>query len=137
MPVKDALFNNSEEKIYSLVCKECRNPLVKYSLKSCLLTDYSVNFYSTNVISEKISTVNGFYKAFTCKCRVTDMGCINCGTIIGYHIMQPCIKCLSSKNNGHLWMFYEKLVYAFDNTKEFKKSEKLDNKCKNELEIER
>lgn len=135
--MKDALLNSTNEKIYSLSCKECNKTLVKYSLKSCLLTDYSINFYSTNVISNKISTVNGFYKAFTCKCRVTDVACINCGAIIGYHIMQPCVKCLSSKNNGHLWMFYENLVCATDNTKEYRNVEWIEKKYKGEIEIER
>ncbi|KCZ74318.1 hypothetical protein H311_04718 [Anncaliia algerae PRA109] len=118
-PKKDLIDNNLEERIYCLICKECKKNIVKFALKSCLLTNQSINFYSTNIISEEISTVNGYYKAHTCKCKVTDVGCINCGSIVGYHIIQPCTRCLNSKNNGHLWMFYESRVVSSDSTNEY------------------
>lgn len=27
------------------------------------------------------------------------------GNVLGYHVTHPCEKCLSSCNNGHIWMF--------------------------------
>ena len=25
--------------------------------------------------------------------------------MVGYHVTQPCVKCLEACNNGHFWMF--------------------------------
>lgn len=29
---------------------------------------------------------------------------------MGYHVSQPCEKCLEARNNGHFWMFYSETV---------------------------
>lgn len=29
---------------------------------------------------------------------------------MGYHVSQPCEKCLGARNNGHFWMFYSEFV---------------------------
>ena len=31
---------------------------------------------------------------------------MGCGCILGYHVSQPCERCLEARNNGHFWMFY-------------------------------
>lgn len=32
------------------------------------------------------------------------------GNVMGYHVSQPCEKCLEARNNGHFWMFYSDTV---------------------------
>lgn len=27
------------------------------------------------------------------------------GNVLGYHVSQPCDRCLEARNNGHFWMF--------------------------------
>ena len=36
------------------------------------------------------------------------------GNVVGYHITQPCSRCLESCNNGHFWMFRQLAVLAHD-----------------------
>lgn len=31
---------------------------------------------------------------------------------MGYHVSQPCERCLEARNNGHFWMFYSETVVA-------------------------
>ncbi len=31
---------------------------------------------------------------------------------MGYHVSQPCDKCLDARNNGHFWMFYSEGVIS-------------------------
>lgn len=33
---------------------------------------------------------------------------------MGYHVSQPCEKCLGARNNGHFWMFYSEFVRSFE-----------------------
>lgn len=32
------------------------------------------------------------------------------GNVLGYHVSQPCDRCLDARNNGHFWMFYSEGV---------------------------
>jgi hypothetical protein len=34
------------------------------------------------------------------------------GNVLGYHVSQPCDRCLEARNNGHFWMFYSEGVSA-------------------------
>lgn len=34
------------------------------------------------------------------------------GNVMGYHVSQPCDRCLDAKNNGHFWMFYSETIMA-------------------------
>lgn len=94
------------EQMYSVHCGECSALLTKYGLESSLLSDPRIHLISTNIISPAISPVYDPYMAKSCRCVVRDVGCLRCGKIVGYHIIQPCSICLRSKNNGHLWMFH-------------------------------
>lgn len=35
---------------------------------------------------------------------------LDSGNAIGYHITQPCEKCLNAENNGHLWLFHPEYI---------------------------
>ena len=44
------------------------------------------------------------------------------GNVVGYHVIKPCQDCLSSRNNGHFWMFLSDSSYEndrFDETGKF------------------
>lgn len=32
--------------------------------------------------------------------------------MLGYHVSQPCERCLEARNNGHFWMFYSDTVVS-------------------------
>lgn len=49
-----------------------------------------------------------------CHCRIRDTACTCCGNVLGYHVSQPCDRCLESKNNGHFWMFYAETTEAME-----------------------
>ena len=34
------------------------------------------------------------------------------GSVVGYHVLTPCRKCMRSCNNGHFWMFHSNCVSA-------------------------
>jgi hypothetical protein len=36
------------------------------------------------------------------------------GNVCGYHVTQPCERCLDSCNNGHFWMFHSESVLSQD-----------------------
>ena len=36
------------------------------------------------------------------------------GNVCGYHVTQPCERCLESCNNGHFWMFHSDSVLSED-----------------------
>jgi hypothetical protein len=44
-------------------------------------------------------------RARTCDCLTQGMGCLGCGTAVGYHIVSPCERCTASdkrkSSNGH------------------------------------
>ena len=46
----------------------------------------------------------------SCACKSRDIGCANCGNLLGYHIEQPCNSCLSSSNNGHFWILFQSSI---------------------------
>ncbi|KAI7851905.1 hypothetical protein BDC45DRAFT_199274 [Circinella umbellata] len=53
-----------------------------------LLSDRTVQLFSTDLVPNTLGFVQGDYSAASCTCRVRDTACLNC---------QP--------NNGHYWMF--------------------------------
>ncbi|KAI9487857.1 MAG: FAM72 protein-domain-containing protein [Benjaminiella poitrasii] len=81
-------------------------------LNATLLSDRSVELYSTDLFPSTIGFVNGDYSAAFCSCRVRDIACTNCGNIVGYHVNVPCKSCLGQPNNGHFWMFRNEDIKA-------------------------
>ncbi|KAI9486658.1 MAG: protein FAM72, partial [Benjaminiella poitrasii] len=91
--------------VYKLLCKHCKAIVCVRGMKAFLLADSSVELYSTDRPFSNICVVGDDYMMHTCHCRVQDVACLECGNVIGYHIVAPCTLCLGSSNNGHLWMF--------------------------------
>ncbi|CAO3634922.1 unnamed protein product [Cunninghamella blakesleeana] len=92
--------------VYDLFCRHCNSNVCTRGMKSILLADTHIELYSTDTPTSKTHLMEKDYLTHTCPCRIRDVACLDCGNIIGYHVVSPCKPCLSSCNNGHFWMFH-------------------------------
>ncbi|KAI8139813.1 FAM72 protein-domain-containing protein [Fennellomyces sp. T-0311] len=100
------LGNEYERKqVYQIRCGHCQSALTNRGMNAVLLSDRSVQLFSTDLVPNTLGFVQGDYSAASCTCRVRDTACLNCGNVVGYHVNVPCKVCLSQPNNGHYWMF--------------------------------
>ncbi|KAL0140931.1 FAM72 protein-domain-containing protein [Mucor lusitanicus] len=91
--------------VYRIECNDCSSVLTDRGMNAVLLSDRSVQLFSTDLVPDSVAFVHGDYAAASCSCRVRDIACKNCGNVVGYHVNVPCKLCLSQPNNGHYWMF--------------------------------
>ncbi|KAI8991203.1 protein FAM72 [Mycotypha africana] len=91
--------------VFQIQCRDCAEVLTNRGMNAVLLSDRSVQLYSTDLKPHTVGFVYGDYNAASCLCRVRDTACLNCGNVVGYHVNLPCKNCLSQTNNGHYWMF--------------------------------
>ncbi|KAI8338036.1 FAM72 protein-domain-containing protein [Chlamydoabsidia padenii] len=92
--------------VYKLLCRHCQHMVCARGMKAILLADVKIELYSTDTPSSLIHLMDKDYSTRTCQCRIRDVVCIECGNIIGYHVVSPCKQCLTACNNGHFWMFH-------------------------------
>ncbi|RKP02798.1 hypothetical protein CXG81DRAFT_10343 [Caulochytrium protostelioides] len=86
-------------------CRGCRTRVSQRGIRAVLLADNQVHLFSTDLPPEGCMLMDGIYQTDNCACLIKDTGCRTCGNVLGYHISRPCAQCLSSPNNGHLWIF--------------------------------
>ncbi|CAO3599265.1 unnamed protein product [Absidia cylindrospora] len=98
--------------VYRIECRECNAVLTDRGMNAVLLSDRSIELFSTDLLPDSIGLVEGDYSAVACTCRVRDTACYRCGNVVGYHVNVPCKLCLSQPNNGHFWMFRSIAVTA-------------------------
>ncbi|KAG1189635.1 hypothetical protein G6F36_003738 [Rhizopus arrhizus] len=98
--------------VYRVECSGCYSVLSDRCMRAVLLSDRTVDLYSTDLFPNSVGFVNGDYSASYCACRVRDIGCLVCGKVLGYHVNLPCKTCLTQENNGHYWMFRSSEVRA-------------------------
>ncbi|KAI8063264.1 FAM72 protein-domain-containing protein [Gongronella butleri] len=98
--------------VFRIDCRECGSLLTNRGMNAVLLSDRSIELFSTDLLPDSIGLVEGDYSAVACTCRVRDTACYTCGNIVGYHVNVPCKVCLSQPNNGHFWMFRSVAVKA-------------------------
>ena len=127
---------DTKEKRYKIYCGECKHILNRYGTLSNLISNPSLKIITSNRISNTIGTINEPYSVKCCRCIVKDLGCLRCGNIIGYNIVQPCNGCLRARNNGHLWLFHIQCVLFVENKDPQDKCEGFDllNVCYLEAE---
>ncbi|XP_030828403.1 protein FAM72A-like [Strongylocentrotus purpuratus] len=102
-----------KKPVVQLVCRFCDSCICKRGMKAVLLADTNMELYSTDApCAGKISNVDKPYSTGKCECRISDTACNHCGNNVGYTIMIPCVPCLQSCNNGHLWIFNSTVVWA-------------------------
>ena len=75
-------------------------------MRAILLADVKVELYSTDIPPASCSLLHEDRQTQGCNCRIRDAACMGCGCVLGYHVSQPCERCLEARNNGHFWMFY-------------------------------
>lgn len=93
--------------VYALNCRYCQSHVCNRSMRAILLADTKVELYSTDIPpSRTVGLVDGDRQTQGCRCRIRDTACKHCGCVLGYHVSQPCERCLDARNNGHFWMFY-------------------------------
>lgn len=98
--------------VYELRCFHCSQFLSRRAMKAILLANLKIELYSTNCPPESVQLVYLDYMTDNCRCKIRDIACSQCGNILGYHVTQPCVRCLDAKNNGHFWMFYAESVVS-------------------------
>merc|ERR1719354_684468 len=100
--------------VCSLSCNHCATDICRRGMKAILLGDTRMELYSTDIPPYMVELVGRDYLTTNCRCRIRDVACLGCGNVIGYHVTQPCEKCLDSCNNGHFWMFLSTDVTSKD-----------------------
>jgi hypothetical protein len=118
--------------VYILSCSSCNLALSDRGMKASLLLRPNIALFSSDALPDNIGVlyldgkdedvwwkkgstektaaamVGGggrAVRARTCDCLTQGMGCLGCGTVVGYHIVSPCERCTASdkrkSSNGH------------------------------------
>jgi hypothetical protein len=91
--------------VCKLFCGHCKYLLCERGMRAILLGNVKKELFSTDIPPSGVQLVYQDYFTKNCGCRIRDSACLECGNMVGYHVTQPCGKCLDSCNNGHLWIF--------------------------------
>ncbi|GAN01242.1 hypothetical protein MAM1_0005c00674 [Mucor ambiguus] len=75
--------------VYRIECNDCSSVLTDRGMNAVLLSDRSVQLFSTDLVPDSVAFVHGDYAAASCSCRVRDIACKNCGNVVGYHVNVP------------------------------------------------
>ncbi|KAG0275305.1 Protein fam72a [Linnemannia gamsii] len=98
------------KEVVRMACRFCETIVCERGMKAQLLADQSVALLSTDDAPQSVQLIGVDYRPTNCLCRIRDTACLVCGNAIGYHITQPCEKCLNAENNGHLWLFHPEYI---------------------------
>lgn len=98
--------------VYQLRCMFCAERVCVRAMKAILLADTKIELYSTDIPPSQLCLLEEDRMTQGCHCRIRDTACRSCGNVLGYHVSQPCDRCLDAKNNGHFWMFYSETIRA-------------------------
>ncbi|BFZ10571.1 hypothetical protein BsWGS_13610 [Bradybaena similaris] len=97
--------------VYILDCKVCGETVCRRGMLAILVADGKTELFSTDKYDRSsVGVVPEVFSAKGCRCKIQSLACMCCGGVIGYHVVLPCMKCLSSVNNGHHCMFHSSLV---------------------------
>lgn len=96
--------------VYELECCYCQTHICGRAMRAILLADTKVELYSTDIPPCRLRLLDDDRMTQGCNCRIRDTACGTCGNVLGYHVSQPCERCLEARNNGHFWMFYSDTV---------------------------
>ncbi|KAK3811030.1 MAG: FAM72 protein-domain-containing protein [Benniella sp.] len=100
------------KEVVRMACGFCETVICERGMRAQLLADQSVALLSTDDDPQSVSLIGLDYTPTNCSCKIMDTACLVCGNAIGYHITQPCGRCLCSDNNGHLWLFHPEYVLS-------------------------
>ncbi|KAG0021926.1 Crossover junction endonuclease mus81 [Podila clonocystis] len=100
------------KEVVRMACRFCESIICERGMKAQLLADQAIGLFSTDDPPQSVQLIGSDYKPTNCNCRIRDTACLTCGNAIGYHITQPCEKCLMAENNGHLWLFHPEYIFS-------------------------
>ncbi|KAG0083958.1 Protein fam72a [Podila epicladia] len=100
------------KEVVRMACRFCESIICERGMKAQLLADQTIGLFSTDDPPQSVQLIGSDYKPTNCSCRIRDTACLTCGNAIGYHITQPCEKCLMAENNGHLWLFHPEYIFS-------------------------
>lgn len=100
--------------VYQLRCSYCWQKVCNRAMKAILLADTKIELYSTDIPPVQLHMLEEDRMTQGCNCRIRDTVCSCCGNVLGYHVSQPCDRCLEAKNNGHFWMFYSETIKSYE-----------------------
>lgn len=115
-------------KVWLVECKHCLTFLTNRGMKAVLLLRPHVALYSTDALpincsayaarSPSTESQPNQQQPRTCECLTQTLCCHGCGTSVGYTIVVPCIRCMSSGSttnrvtNGHRFVFHSSELIA-------------------------
>lgn len=95
-----------KKTVLAVRCRFCASVVCNRGMKAVLLADTKQELFSTDApVPSKIDSLGKSYSTRQCSCKICDVGCTQCGNVVGYHVEVPCLSCLQSCHNGHLWIF--------------------------------
>ncbi|XP_066456287.1 protein FAM72A isoform X2 [Eleutherodactylus coqui] len=104
-----------EKQVSVLRCRFCEQVLSARGMKAELLAGTDQEMFSTDIPpTDSVDLVGSCYHCDACRCKLKNIACLRCGNEVGYHVVIPCKPCLSSCNNGHLWMFHSQHVHSIN-----------------------
>jgi hypothetical protein len=86
--------------VCAMFCNHCSANLCERGMRAILLGNTSVELFSTDRQPFGVALVDKDYCTKNCHCRIRDAACLGCGNVVGYHVTQPCDRCLEACNNG-------------------------------------
>ncbi|XP_025107179.1 protein FAM72A-like [Pomacea canaliculata] len=100
--------------VYILECKTCGELVCRRAMRAILLADNTISLFSTDAPDPTaIAAIPDIFITAHCLCKIQNIACLCCGSLVGYHVVTPCEKCMRSCNNGHFWMFHSSSVSSF------------------------
>lgn len=128
-PEDDPDAEQSAEPVLVLRCKACAAVLCRRAMRVTLLSDPSLELFSTDFASPSTIRAASPRALESCACRVVDLLCAACtrsrragsravaaasarGLAVGYHVVAPCAQCLDGEHNSHYFMFSSGAVDA-------------------------
>ncbi|OWF49383.1 protein FAM72A-like [Mizuhopecten yessoensis] len=103
------------KQVFILDCAYCDSTICRRAMRAVLLADSQTELFSTDIQEEgAVDMTDEKFYTDNCDCLIEHMACTACGNVVGYHIRMPCIKCIKSCNNGHMWMFYRHAITPKD-----------------------
>ncbi|KAJ8047645.1 Protein FAM72A [Holothuria leucospilota] len=95
-----------KKTVLKVRCRFCQSIVCNRGMKAVLLADTKQELFSTDApVQMKVGSLGRTYSTNQCQCRICDIACKQCGNVVGYHVEVPCITCLQSCHNGHMWIF--------------------------------
>ena len=110
--LRQTLEQPKKKPVLELTCSHCLNYLCSRAMKAVLLADNLVELYSTDQPSRNTGLIGEDYTTDKCACQIHDVACLKCGNTVGYHVSQPCRRCMESCNNG-MSCLYRSLLHVF------------------------